>query len=92
MLGESSDGKEVVAVWTDDTQTWFRGSEKGVVGKLEFTGSGAMSGDGGLGEQWKLFVAMSALHMRQVSIQYAQASGTASSTAAVNAAVAGGVS
>jgi hypothetical protein len=85
VLGESSDGKEVVAVWTDDTQTWFRKAEKGVVGKLEFTGSGALSGDGGLGDRWKLFVAMSALHMRQVGLQNAQAASTASGTAAANA-------
>lgn len=85
VLGESSDGKEVVAVWTDDTQTWFRKAEKGVVGKLEFTGSGALSGDGGLGDKWKLFVAMSALHMRQVGLQNAQAASTASGTAAANA-------
>jgi hypothetical protein len=89
VLGESSDGKEVVAVWTDDTQTWFRKAEKGVVGKLEFTGSGALSGDGGLGNRWKLFVAMSALHMRQVGLQDAQAASTASGTAAGAAAAAG---
>lgn len=77
--GESSDGKEVVAVWTDDTQTWFRGAEKGVVGKFEFIGSGAASDDsGGLGEQWKLFAALSALHMRQVNLQYTQAAATTS--------------
>lgn len=86
VLGESSDGKEVVAVWTDDTQTWFRKAEKGVVAKLEFTGSGALSGDGGLGDEWKLFVAMSALHMRQVNLQYAQAASNASSASAANAA------
>jgi hypothetical protein len=73
VLGESSDGKEVVAVWADDNQTWFRGAEKGVIAKLEFFGSGAASGEGGLGERWKLFVAMSALHMRQVNLQEAQA-------------------
>lgn len=76
VIGESSDGKEVVAVWTDDTQTWFRGDEKGVVGKLEFMGSGAASDDSGLGEQWKLFAAMSALHMRQVNLQYTQTAAT----------------
>ena len=86
VLGESSDGKEVVAVWTDDTQTWFRKADKGVVAKLEFTGSGALSGDGGLGDKWKLFVAMSALHMRQVNLQYAQAAGSASSASAANTA------
>ena len=86
VLGESSDGKEVVAVWTDDTQTWFRKADKGVVAKLEFTGSGALSGDGGLGEKWKLFVAMSALHMRQVNLQYAQAASNSSSASAANAA------
>lgn len=53
-LGESSDGKEVVAVWTDDTQTWFRKAEKGVVAKLEFIGSGASNGECGLGDRWKL--------------------------------------
>jgi len=92
VLGESSDGKEVVAVWTDDTQTWFRKAEKGVVAKLEFTGSGALSGDGGLGDKWKLFVAMSALHMRQVNLQYAQAASSASSSNAASAAVATGTS
>jgi len=81
VLGESSDGKEVVAVWTDDTQTWFRGVEKGVVAKMEFTGSGAVTGDGGLGEKWKLLAAMSALHMRQVILQYAQAAGTTTTAA-----------
>lgn len=91
-LRESSDGKEVVAVWTDDTQTWFRKAEKGVVAKLEFIGSGAATGDGGFGEKWKLFVAMSALHMRQVNLQYAQAASTASSSNAANAAVAAGTS
>jgi hypothetical protein len=92
VLGESSDGKEVVAVWTDDTQTWFRKAEKGVVAKLEFTGSGALSGEGGLGDKWKLFVAMSALHMRQVGLQYAQAASSASGANAANAAVAAGTS
>lgn len=86
VLGESSDGKEVVAVWTDDTQTWFRKADKGVVARLEFTGSGALGGDGGLGEKWKLFVAMSALHMRQVNLQYAQAASNTSSANAANAA------
>lgn len=76
VLGESSDGKEVVAVWTDDTQTWFRGAEKPVVGKFEFTGSGAATGNGGLGEEWKLFAALSAMHMRQVNLQHARAAGT----------------
>lgn len=76
--GESSDGKEVVAVWTDDTQTWFRGAEKGFVGKFEFTGSGAASDGSGLGEQWKLFAALSALHMRQVNLQYTQSAATTS--------------
>jgi hypothetical protein len=92
VLGESSDGKEVVAVWTDDTQTWFRKADEGVVAKLEFTRSGALSGDGGLGDKWKLFVAMSALHMRQVNLQYAQAASSASSSNAANAAVAAGTS
>ena len=77
--GHSSDGKEIVAVWTDDSLTWFRGDEKGVVGKFEFLGSGA---GGGLGEQWKLFAVVSALHMRQVGLQQAQ---TTASSAAVNA-------
>jgi hypothetical protein len=77
--GHSSDGKEIVAVWTDDSLTWFRGYEKGVVGKFEFIGSGA---DGGLGEQWKLFAVVSALHMRQVGLQQAQSTG---SSAAANA-------
>lgn len=77
--GHSSDGKEIVAVWTDDSLTWFRGGEKGVVGKFEFIGSGA---DGGLGEQWKLFAIVSALHMRQVGLQQAQSTG---SSAAANA-------
>jgi hypothetical protein len=84
ILGESSDGKEVVAVWTDDTQTWFRGDEKGVVGKFEFAGSGAAARDGGLGEQWKIFAMMSALHMRQVNLQYANAA-SATTTAAASA-------
>jgi hypothetical protein len=75
--GHSSDGKEIVAVWTDDSLTWFRGDEKGVVGKFEFIGSGA---DGGLGEQWTLFAVVSALHMRQVGLQQAQS--TASGAAA----------
>lgn len=77
--GHSSDGKEVVAVWTDDSLTWFRGDEKGVVGKFEFLGSGV---DGGLGEQWNLFAVVSALHMRQVGLQQAQSTG---SSAAANA-------
>jgi hypothetical protein len=77
VLGQSSDGKEIVAVWTDDSLTWFRGDEKGVVGKFEFTGSGAGSQ---LGEQWKLFAVVSALHMRQVGLRQAQS--TASSSAA----------
>ena len=77
--GHSSDGKEVVAVWTDDSLTWFRGDEKGVVGKFEFIGSGV---DGGLGEQWQLFAVVSALHMRQVGLQQAQSTG---SSAAANA-------
>jgi hypothetical protein len=84
ILGESSDGKEVVAVWTDDTQTWFRGDEKGVVGKLEFAGIGASVGNGGLGEQWKIFAMMSALHMRQVNLQYANTA-IATTTAAASA-------
>jgi hypothetical protein len=75
--GHSSDGKEIVAVWTDDSLTWFRGDEKGVVGKFEFLGSGA---DDGLGEQWKLFAVVSALHMRRVGLQQAQS--TASGAAA----------
>jgi hypothetical protein len=77
--GHSSDGKEIVAAWTDDSLTWFRGVEKGVVGKFAFTGSGA---DGGLGEQWKLFAVVSALHMRQVGLQQAKSTG---SSAAANA-------
>jgi hypothetical protein len=77
--GHSSDGKEIVAVWTDDSLTWFRGAEKGVVGKFAFIGSGA---DGGLGEQWKLFAVVSALHMRQVGLQQAKSTG---SSAAANA-------
>lgn len=81
VLGESSDGKEVVAVWSDDTQTWFRGAEKRVVGKFEFIGSGAVTGDGGLGEEWKLFAALSAMHMRQVNLQHAQAAGTTAAAA-----------
>jgi hypothetical protein len=84
ILGESSDGKEVVAVWTDDTQTWFRGDEKGVVGKFKFAGSGAAVGNGGLGEQWKIFAMMSALHMRQVNLQYANTA-IATTTAAASA-------
>jgi hypothetical protein len=75
--GHSSDGREIVAIWTDDSLTWFRGDEKGVVGKFEFIGSGA---DGRLGVQWKLFAVVSALHMRQVGLQQAQS--TASSAAA----------
>jgi hypothetical protein len=84
ILGESSDGKEVVAVWTDDTQTWFRGDDKGVAGKFEFAESGAAAGDGGFGEQWKIFAMMSALHMRQVNLQYANAA-NATTTAAASA-------
>ena len=71
--GHSSDGKEIVAVWTDDALTWFRGEEKGVVGKFEFTGSGAGCG---LGEQWNMFAVVSALHMRQVGLQQAQSTGS----------------
>lgn len=77
VLGESSDGKEIVAVWTDDSLTWFRGAEKRVVGKLEFTGSGAVDGDGGLGEQWKFFTLLSALHMRRRHLKDAAASAAA---------------
>ena len=82
VLGHSSDGKEIVAVWTDDSLTWFRGDEKGVVGKFEFTGSGA----GGLGEQWKLFAVVSAMHMRQVGLQQAQSTGSSSASGAAVAA------
>jgi hypothetical protein len=77
--GHSSDGKEIVALWTDDSLTWFRGVEKGVVGKFAFIGSGA---DGGLGEQWKLFVVVSAMHMRQVGLRQAQSTGSSASVSA----------
>lgn len=82
-VGESSDGKEIVAVWSDDTQTWFRGDEKGVVGKFEFLGSGR--GGSGLGDQWRFFAAMSALHIRQINLQQAQAASTTTTAAAVAA-------
>jgi hypothetical protein len=65
MSGHSSDGKEIVAIWTDDSLTWFRGDDKGVVGKFKFIGTG----DGQMGEQWKLFAVVSALHMRQVGLR-----------------------
>jgi hypothetical protein len=76
--GHSSNGKEIVAVWTDDSLTWFRGMDKGVVGKFEFIGTSG----GQMGEQWKLFAVVSALHMRQVGLQQAQST---ASSAAVNA-------
>lgn len=82
-VGESSDGKEIVAVWSDDTQTWFHGDEKGVVGKFEFLGNGR--GGSGLGERWRFFAAMSAMHIRQINLQQAQAASTTTTAAAVAA-------
>jgi hypothetical protein len=70
--GRSSDGKEIVAVWTDDTQTWFRGAEKVVVGKFAFLGSAAASGEADLGERWKRVAVISAMYMRRVELEQKQ--------------------
>jgi hypothetical protein len=79
VLEESSDVKEVVAVWAVEIETRFRLLY--VEAKLEFTGSGAATGEGGLGKHWKLCAAMSALHIRQLNLHHATAASTTTAAA-----------
>jgi len=70
--GQSSDGNEIVAVWTDDTQTSFRGTEEMAVGKFAFLGSAVASREHGLDEGWKRLAVISAMYQRRVRIQQRQ--------------------